>query len=220
MNKVIVSKTVGDINITCEASSDVVSMEVLRDIADRATTDQTVTGHEGVELSILMVNPESPKPHVIGVSCGKITPAAELLRQQQETEKFNDELEHRTSEQLRNATGWLNSKTACLPANAQGFDHMSRTAIHEIAKGWAHTQMLQEEIRRQEKVRAECLELIDTYKRQINELQHLLGERSKESDAKLHHQQGYINELEGRINEYQDRLRIINTAVDTIKSHS
>lgn len=71
-NKVIVSKIVGELQIVGEASSDRrdVSMQELLDIATAATGEQTVTGMDGVNITVNMIGPDAPAAPLF-------TPAAE-----------------------------------------------------------------------------------------------------------------------------------------------
>lgn len=98
-NKVVVQKVVGEISIRCEASSDRrdVSMQDLLNIANMGTGNEyTVTGREGVNVSITMSGPDAPaeplftpveEPRPRGISYGAIKKADDL-RREQEIEKL------------------------------------------------------------------------------------------------------------------------------------
>lgn len=98
-NKVVVQKVVGEISICCEASSDRrdISMQDLLNIANMGVGNKdTVTGREGVNLTVTMSGPDAPaaplftpveEPRPRGISYGTIKKADDL-RREQEIEKL------------------------------------------------------------------------------------------------------------------------------------
>ncbi|QIN98740.1 hypothetical protein ciri_5 [Salmonella phage ciri] len=164
---ITLSATVGDVNktVTVGSTNPNLSGDDLLRLAKRALEDNEVTGTEGVSIEI---NVEGC-PHSISIATSD-----------DEIEKFNDELEYRTGEMFSSALNWY----LCKASNYAGAP-MSDRMLAEIAKGWAHVQMLQEHICKLESCNKDASELITAYKRQINDLQQLMGKRAEEYEAEI-----------------------------------
>ncbi|WNT47740.1 hypothetical protein SPLA2_PHROGS00006 [Salmonella phage SPLA2] len=169
---ITLSATVGDVNktVTVGSTNPNLSGDDLLRLAKRALEDNEVTGTEGVNIEI---NVEGC-PHSISIATSG-----------DEIEKFNDELEYRTGEMFSSALNWYLCKASNY-AGAPTSDRMlADMSAREIAKGWAHVQMLQEHICKLESCNKDASELITAYKRQINDLQQLMGKRAEEYEAEI-----------------------------------
>ncbi len=169
---ITLSATVGDVNktVTVGSTNPNLSGEDLLRLAKRALEDNEVTGTEGVSIEI---NVEGC-PHSISITTSD-----------DETEKFNDELEYRTGDMFSSALNWYLCKASNY-ADAPMSDRMlADMSAREIAKGWAHVQMLQEHICKLERCNKDASELITAYKRQITDLQQLMGKRAEEYEAEI-----------------------------------
>src|SRR5699024_5443055 len=102
-----------------------------------------------------------------------------------EIEKFNDELEYRTGEMFSSALNWYLCKASNYAGAPMSDRMLADMSAREIAKGWAHVQMLQEHICKLESCTKDAYELITDYKRQINDLQQLMGKRAEEYEAEI-----------------------------------
>lgn len=169
---VTLSATVGDVNktVTVGSTNPSLSGEDLLRLAKRALEDNEVTGTEGVNIEI---NVEGC-PHSISIATSD-----------NETEKFNDELEYRTGEMFSSALNWYLCKASGYTGAPMSDRMLADMSAREIAKGWAHVQMLQEHICKLESCNKDASELITAYKRQINDLQQLMGKRAEEYEAEI-----------------------------------
>lgn len=172
---ITLSATVGDINktVTVGSTNPNLSGEDLLRLAKRALEDNEVTGTEGVNIEI---NVEGC-PHSISI--------ATSVDETCEIEKFNDELEYRTGEMFSSALNWYLCKASNYAGAPMSDRMLADMSAREIAKGWAHVQMLQEHICKLESCNKDASELITAYKRQINDLQQLMGKRAEEYEAEI-----------------------------------
>lgn len=169
---ITLSATVGDVNktVTVGSTNPNLSGEDLLRLAKRALEDNEVTGTEGVSIEI---NVEGC-PHSISIAT-----------YDNETEKFNDELEYRTGKMFSSALNWYLCKASGYTGAPMSDRMLADMSAREIAKGWAHVQMLQEHICKLESCNKDASELITAYKRQINDLQQLMGKRAEEYEAEI-----------------------------------
>lgn len=169
---ITLSATVGDVNktVTVGSTNPNLSGEDLLRLAKRALEDNEVTGTEGVSIEI---NVEGC-PHSISIATSD-----------NETEKFNDELEYRTGEMFSSALNWYLCKASNYAGAPMSDRMLADMSAREIAKGWAHVQMLQEHICKLESCNKDASELITAYKRQITDLQQLMGKRAEEYEAEI-----------------------------------
>lgn len=138
---------------------------------------------------------------------GSDSMAARAIREAREAEKFNSELECRTSQMEVNAFDWFNAKVTGTKLDRDGMEKVLHTGAREIAKGWAHVQMLQEKIVHMEKNHLDGVELINAYKAQINELQQLMGKRAEEYEAQIHELHGTSVALNRAFDRERETLR-------------
>lgn len=169
---ITLSATVGDVNktVTVGSTNPNLSGEDLLRLAKRALEDNEVTGTEGVSIEI---NVEGC-PHSISIATSD-----------GEIEKFNDELEYRTGEMFSSALNWYLCKASNYAGAPMSDRMLADMSAREIAKGWAHVQMLQEHICKLESCNKDASELITAYKRQITDLQQLMGKRAEEYEAEI-----------------------------------
>ncbi|QBJ00990.1 hypothetical protein LSE7621_00070 [Salmonella phage LSE7621] len=169
---ITLSATVGDVNktVTVGSTNPNLSGEDLLCLAKRALEDNEVTGTEGVSIEI---NVEGC-PHSISIATSD-----------NETEKFNDELEYRTGKMFSSALNWYLCKASGYTGAPMSDRMLADMSAREIAKGWAHVQMLQEHICKLESCNKDASELITAYKRQITDLQQLMGKRAEEYEAEI-----------------------------------
>ncbi len=172
---ITLSATVGDVNktVTVGSTNPNLSGEDLLRLAKRALEDNEVTGTEGVNIEI---NVEGC-PHSINI--------ATSVDETCEIEKFNDELEYSTGEMFSSALNWYLCKASNYAGAPMSDRMLADMSAREIAKGWAHVQMLQERICKLESCNKDASELITAYKRQINDLQQLMGKRAEEYEAEI-----------------------------------
>lgn len=172
---ITLSATVGDVNktVTVGSTNPNLSGEDLLRLAKRALEDNEVTGTEGVSIEINVEGYEEG----ISITTSDYETSEQL--------KFNDELEYRTGEMFSSALNWYLCKASNY-ADAPMSDRMlADMSAREIAKGWAHVKMLQERICKLESCNKDASELITAYKRQINDLQQLMGKRAEEYEAEI-----------------------------------
>lgn len=219
--------------VTVSSTRPDLSFEDLAAFANLALEDNSISGCEGVSIELNVEGiPARPfvgavaKPErdpfaevlvaVFGPSCGadiydrlnKADSQAERARKEaRETEKFNSELECRTSQMEVNAFDWFNAKITGIKLDRSGMEKVLYTGAREIAKGWAHVQMLQEKIVHMEKNHLEGVELINAYKAQINELQQLMGKRAEEYEAQIRELHGTSVELNRAFDRERETLR-------------
>lgn len=169
---ITLSATVGDVNktVTVGSTNPNLSGDDLLRLAKRALEDNEVTGAEGVSIEI---NVEGC-PHSISIATSD-----------NETEKFNDELEYRTGKMFSSALNWYLCKASGYTGAPMSDRMLADMSAREIAKGWAHVQMLQEHICKLESCNKDASELITAYKRQITDLQQLMGKRAEEYEAEI-----------------------------------
>lgn len=169
---ITLSATVGDVNktVTVGSTNPNLSGEDLLRLAKRALEDNEVTGTEGVSIEI---NVEGC-PHSISIATSD-----------GEIEKFNDELEYRTGKMFSSALNWYLCKASGYTGAPMSDRMLADMSAREIAKGWAHVQMLQEHICKLESCNKDASELITAYKRQITDLQQLMGKRAEEYEAEI-----------------------------------
>lgn len=172
---ITLSATVGDVNktVTVGSTNPNLSGEDLLRLAKRALEDNEVTGTEGVSIEI---NVEGC-PHSISIATSDDEACEQL--------KFNDELEYRTGEMFSSALNWYLCKASNYADVPMSDRMLADMSAREIAKGWAHVQMLQEHICKLESCNKDASELITAYKRQINDLQQLMGKRAEEYEAEI-----------------------------------
>lgn len=178
---ITLSATVGDVNktVTVGSTNPNLSGEDLLRLAKRALEDNEVTGTEGVSIEI---NVEGC-PHSISIATSSLP--EDETREQLETKKFNDELEYRTGEMFSSALNWYLCKASGYTGAPMSDRMLADMSAREIAKGWAHVQMLQEHICKLESCNKDASELITAYKRQINDLQQLMSKRAEEYEAEI-----------------------------------
>lgn len=178
---ITLSATVGDVNktVTVGSTNPNLSGEDLLRLAKRALEDNEVTGTEGVNIEI---NVEGC-PHSISIATSSLPD--DETREQLETKKFNDELEYRTGEMFSSALNWYLCKASNYADTPMSDRMLADMSAREIAKGWAHVQMLQEHICKLESCNKDASELITAYKRQINDLQQLMSKRAEEYEAEI-----------------------------------
>lgn len=170
---ITLSATVGDVNktVTVGSTNPNLSGDDLLRLAKRALEDNEVTGTEGVSIEINIDGYEES----ISITTSDDETSEQL--------KFNDELEYRTGVMFSSALNWYLCKAS---AGAPMSDRMlADMSAREIAKGWAHVQMLQEHICKLESCNKDASELITAYKRQITDLQQLMGKRAEEYEAEI-----------------------------------
>lgn len=178
---ITLSATVGDVNktVTVGSTNPNLSGEDLLRLAKRALEDNEVTGTEGVNIEI---NVEGC-PHSISIATSSLPD--DETREQLETKKFNDELEYRTGEMFSSALNWYLCKVSNYAGAPMSDRMLADMSAREIAKGWAHVQMLQEHICKLESCNKDASELITAYKRQITDLQQLMSKRAEEYEAEI-----------------------------------
>ncbi|QIN98296.1 hypothetical protein brorfarstad_5 [Salmonella phage brorfarstad] len=181
---ITLSATVGNVNktVTVGSTNPEVTGEDLLRLAKRALDDNEVTGIEGVSIEINIDGYEE-RPHSISIATSSLP--EDETREQLETKKFNDELEYRTGELFSNALNWYLCKSSNYAGAPMSDRMLADMSAREIAKGWAHVQMLQEHICKLESCNKDASELITAYKRQINDLQQLMGKRAEEYEAEI-----------------------------------
>lgn len=153
--------------------------------------------------------------------------AERASKEARESEKFNSELECRTSQMEVNAFDWFNAKVNGTKCDRDGMEKVLHTGAREIAKGWAHVQMLQEKIVHMEKNHLDGVELINAYKAQINELQQLMGKRAEEHEAQIRELHGtsvaanraFDREREARI-AAEKELEEVNRKIKRMKDYA
>ncbi|WNT47296.1 hypothetical protein SPLA11_PHROGS00016 [Salmonella phage SPLA11] len=172
---ITLSATVGDVNktVTVGSTNPNLSGDDLLRLAKRALEYNEVTGTEGVSIDINIEGYEE------GIS---ITTSDYEISEQL---KFNDELEYRTGEMFSSALNWYLCKASNYAGAPMSDRMLADMSAREIAKGWAHVQMLQEHICKLESCNKDASELITAYKRQINDLQQLMGKRAEEYEAEI-----------------------------------
>ncbi|QEG07789.1 UDP-glucose 4-epimerase [Salmonella phage SE4] len=227
---------VGDIRkvVTVSSTRPDIEFDTLIAFANLALEDGELSGCEGVSIELNIEGRTAEKPFVgtaakpqkdpfdevlvavFGPVYGKDirdrlkaadTMAERAAKELREAEKFSNELDHRTGQMLESAFQWFNSKTSRMPLTTQAVDSIHHIGAHEIAKGWAHVQMLQEKIVHMEKNHAEGVELINGYKAQINELQQLMGKRAEEYEAQIRELHGTAVELNRAFDREREALR-------------
>ncbi|EKN1516582.1 hypothetical protein PWK75_001295 [Salmonella enterica] len=178
---VTLSATVGDVNktVTVGSTNPNLSGEDLLRLAKRALEDNEVTGAEGVNIEI---NVEGC-PHSISIATSSLPD--DETREQLETKKFNDELEYRTGEMFSSALNWYLCKASNYAGAPMSDRMLADMSAREIAKGWAHVQMLQERICKLESCNKDVSDIVNDYKRQIKDLQQLMGKRAEEYEAEI-----------------------------------
>ncbi|QDH45125.1 hypothetical protein [Salmonella phage SE13] len=181
---ITLSATVGEVNktVTVGSTNPNLSGEDLLRLAKRALDDNEVTGTEGVTIEINISGYEE-RPHSISIATSSLP--EDETREQLETKKFNDELEYRTGEMFSNALNWYLCKASGYTGAPMSDRMLADMSAREIAKGWAHVQMLQEHICKLEGCNKDASELITAYKRQINDLQQLMGKRAEEYETEI-----------------------------------
>ncbi|QIN98882.1 hypothetical protein emhyr_5 [Salmonella phage emhyr] len=172
---VTLSATVGDVNktVTVGSTNPNLSGDDLLRLAKRALEDNEVTGTEGVSIEINIEGYEES----ISITTSDDETSEQL--------KFNDELEYRTSEMFSSALNWYLCKASNYADVPMSDRMLADMSAREIAKGWAHVQMLQEHICKLESCNKDASELITAYKRQITDLQQLMGKRAEEYEAEI-----------------------------------
>lgn len=106
-NKVIVQKTVGQITVRGEASSDQrdISMQDLLNIATAATgEEQIITGRPGVDLTVVMTGPDAPAEPTFTPADPLQDAVDAMQRLQTENNQLiaeNNRLQHRIEEYQR-----------------------------------------------------------------------------------------------------------------------
>ncbi|ECO1594916.1 hypothetical protein AH463_22180 [Salmonella enterica subsp. enterica serovar Enteritidis] len=172
---ITLSATVGDVNktVTVGSTNPNLSGEDLLRLAKRALEDNEVTGTEGVSIEINVDGYEES----ISITTSDDETSEQL--------KFNDELEYRTGEMFSSALNWYLCKASNYAGAPMSDRMLADMSAREIAKGWAHVQMLQEHICKLESCNKDASELITAYKRQITDLQQLMGKRAEEYEAEI-----------------------------------
>ncbi|QIN98368.1 hypothetical protein yarpen_5 [Salmonella phage yarpen] len=172
---VTLSATVGDVNktVTVGSTNPNLSGDDLLRLAKRALEDNEVTGTEGVSIEINIEGYEES----ISITTSDDETSEQL--------KFNDELEYRTGEMFSSALNWYLCKASNYADVPMSDRILADMSAREIAKGWAHVQMLQEHICKLESCNKDASELITAYKRQITDLQQLMGKRAEEYEAEI-----------------------------------
>ncbi|EBY3944496.1 hypothetical protein D5X11_22490 [Salmonella enterica subsp. enterica serovar Kottbus] len=172
---VTLSATVGDVNktVTVGSTNPNLSGDDLLRLAKRALEYNEVTGTEGVSIDINIEGYEEG----ISITTSDYETSEQL--------KFNDELEYRTGEMFSSALNWYLCKASNYAGAPMSDRMLADMSAREIAKGWAHVQMLQEHICKLESCNKDASELITAYKRQINDLQQLMGKRAEEYEAEI-----------------------------------
>lgn len=172
---ITLSATVGDVNktVTVGSTNPNLSGEDLLRLAKRALEDNEVTGTEGVSIEINIDGYEES----ISITTSDDETSEQL--------KFNDELEYRTGEMFSSALNWYLCKASGYTGAPMSDRMLADMSAREIAKGWAHVQMLQEHICKLESCNKDASELITAYKRQINDLQQLMSKRAEEYEAEI-----------------------------------
>ncbi|QIN98437.1 hypothetical protein nenneke_5 [Salmonella phage nenneke] len=172
---ITLSATVGDVNktVTVGSTNPNLSGDDLLRLAKRALEDNEVTGTEGVSIEINIDGYEES----ISITTSDDETSEQL--------KFNDELEYRTGEMFSSALNWYLCKASNYADVPMSDRMLADMSAREIAKGWAHVQMLQEHICKLESCNKDASELITAYKRQINDLQQLMGKRAEEYEAEI-----------------------------------
>lgn len=172
---ITLSATVGDVNktVTVGSTNPNLSGEDLLRLAKRALEDNEVTGTEGVSIEINIDGYEES----ISITTSDDETSEQL--------KFNDELEYRTGEMFSSALNWYLCKASGYTGAPMSDRMLADMSAREIAKGWAHVQMLQEHICKLESCNKDASELITAYKRQITDLQQLMGKRAEEYEAEI-----------------------------------
>lgn len=172
---ITLSATVGDVNktVTVGSTNPNLSGDDLLRLAKRALEDNEVTGTEGVSIEINIEGCEES----ISITTSDDEACEQL--------KFNDELEYRTGEMFSSALNWYLCKASGYTGAPMSDRMLADMSAREIAKGWAHVQMLQEHICKLESCNKDASELITAYKRQINDLQQLMGKRAEEYEAEI-----------------------------------
>ncbi|UVT36345.1 hypothetical protein Rostam_gp56c [Salmonella phage SE-SHZ-R] len=172
---ITLSATVGDVNktVTVGSTNPNLSGDDLLRLAKRALEDNEVTGTEGVSIEINIDGYEES----ISITTSDDETSEQL--------KFNDELEYRTGEMFSSALNWYLCKASNYAGAPMSDRMLADMSAREIAKGWAHVQMLQEHICKLESCNKDASELITAYKRQITDLQQLMGKRAEEYEAEI-----------------------------------
>lgn len=172
---ITLSATVGDVNktVTVGSTNPNLSGDDLLRLAKRALEYNEVTGTEGVSIDINIEGYEEG----ISITTSDYETSEQL--------KFNDELEYRTGEMFSSALNWYLCKASNYAGAPMSDRMLADMSAREIAKGWAHVQMLQEHICKLESCNKDASELITAYKRQINDLQQLMGKRAEEYEAEI-----------------------------------
>lgn len=172
---ITLSATVGDVNktVTVGSTNPNLSGDDLLRLAKRALEDNEVTGTEGVSIDINIEGYEEG----ISITTSDYETSEQL--------KFNDELEYRTGEMFSSALNWYLCKASNYAGAPMSDRMLADMSAREIAKGWAHVQMLQEHICKLESCNKDASELITAYKRQITDLQQLMGKRAEEYEAEI-----------------------------------
>lgn len=172
---ITLSATVGDVNktVTVGSTNPNLSGDDLLRLAKRALEYNEVTGTEGVSIDINIEGYEEG----ISITTSDYETSEQL--------KFNDELEYRTGEMFSSALNWYLCKASNYAGAPMSDRMLADMSAREIAKGWAHVQMLQEHICKLESCNKDASELITAYKRQITDLQQLMGKRAEEYEAEI-----------------------------------
>lgn len=172
---ITLSATVGDVNktVTVGSTNPNLSGDDLLRMAKRALEDNEVTGTEGVSIEINIEGYEES----ISITTSDDEACEQL--------KFNDELEYRTGEMFSSALNWYLCKASDYAGAPMSDRMLADMSAREIAKGWAHVQMLQERICKLESCNKDVIGIVNDYKRQINDLQQLMGKRAEEYEAEI-----------------------------------
>lgn len=230
-NKVVVSKIVGELQVIGEASSDRrdISMQDLLNIATAATGEQTITGSEGVNITVTMSGPDAPAtPDVFdevregvlgvrpkGVHVGQITPAA-VVKEQNESNRHREEIVGLYRSKLRDAAmgyqmtpeGFSKALEAviCEAAN------IHRTMIMAADKDRDIYQSMMSTNERLLKEKKNLEEGLDEQLTRVSELNKQLSQHADTVDKIISTRRDVEKELEAckhQINEYQRRLKVI-----------
>lgn len=232
-NKVIVQKTVGEISVRGEASSDRrdVSMQDLLNIATAAAGEQTIEGREGVDITVVMTGPDAPAEPLFtpapddnesymdcrpkGVSYGQITPAA-VVKEQNESNRRREEIVGMYRSKLRDAAlgyqmtpeGFQRAIEAviCEAAN------IHRNMIMAADKDKDTYNMMRTANEKLYKEKCNLEEGLDEQLTRVSELNKQLSQHATTADKIISTRREVEKELEGckrQIEEYQRRLKVI-----------
>uniref|UniRef100_A0AAU8GGZ3 Uncharacterized protein n=2 Tax=unclassified Rosemountvirus TaxID=2738372 RepID=A0AAU8GGZ3_9CAUD len=221
-NKVVVQKVVGEISIRCEASSDRrdVSMQDLLNIANMgAGNEDTVTGREGVNLTVTMSGPDAPaaplftpveEPRPRGISYGQITKAEEVRKQEEAERRHIEVREDRVSLFRAN----VRRSVMGYEMTAEGFSKALEAAICNAANHFR--SLLDEMNRNMAKLNAEKANL----HKQVNDAVSAMQKQAEDFNKQADQHAQTVDKIVSTRREVEKELEQANRTIKRMKDYA